>query len=101
MMNSKIEKLLFGVLWYINLISLRLLIPIQKIDYKITAQFFIISFTLTSLIFFIYSKIRNKKIMKTVTIYNKNNEFDVCLSYLGKKLQNTKKWIGYNMKEFW
>lgn len=94
-MNSKIEKILLGVLWYLNLIGLRLIMPIQEIDYKITAQFILASFVPTTLELFIYLKLRNNIILKNIARYHKNNEFDACLSYLDKKIVQYKKteWI--------
>lgn len=82
MLNNKIERLIFLLLWFIFIIFLRILFPIQNIDLEITIQYILSSIFLTSVVWCLYIRIRNKSIKKKINSYYYKNDFSNCLQYI-------------------
>lgn len=82
MLNNKIERLLCIFIWFIFLIFLRIIFPIQNIDLEIKIQYILSSTFLTLVVWCLYIRIRNKSIKKKIHSYYYNNDFSNCLQYI-------------------
>lgn len=92
MINSKIETILCVITLYGILVGLRFLLPVSDpITNEDRVAVIISSLLIWYILIHIYIRVRNKKVIKKVDLYIKQNEFDICVSYIEKCLKGHKK----------
>lgn len=97
MLNDKIERLICIIIWFIFLIFLRIIFPIQNIDLEIKIQYILSSTFLTFVVCSLYARIRNKSIKKKINSYYYNNDFSNCLQYIDNCISkhSNLKWLKF------
>lgn len=97
MVNSKLEKIIFAVAWFIILIGLKIIFPIKIIDFEVKLQLCIASTALTLTLFYLYIKARNSVIFKKINRFLETNEFTACFDYLEKCIRTHPKlfWLKF------
>ena len=92
MINSKLEKILLVLLWYVFLIILKLVLPISEPPRDIDKYIVIsLSVFVTTTVYRIYIYYRNKNILRNVNLLLEANQLDEALKYINKCLSKQKK----------
>ena len=97
MLNYKIERLLFALLWITLICFFSFAIPPQTVTLLVQYQYTMSSLILTALIFYLYTKIRNKRVLNVINRYLTMNEFEKCNLYLEKCIRRQPKvfWLKF------
>lgn len=92
MINSKLENFLSIVVLYGILIGIRFVLPVSDPPTnKNRVAIIILSIFIWLILLRIYLRLRDKRVVKKVDLYLKQNEFDACILYIDKCLQGHKK----------
>ena len=97
MLNYKIERLLFALLWITLICFFSFAIPPQTVTLLVQYQYTMSSLILTALILYLYTKIRNKRVLNVINRYLTMNEFEKCNLYLEKCIRRQPKvfWLKF------
>lgn len=92
MLNSKLEKVIGGIVWYVFLIVFQLILPSSSpLSFKDLPGLLVLSCGVSYIYFSIYFHFRNKHFKKKVSLYLDQNQFDACVTYVEKCLKGHKK----------
>lgn len=97
LMKSKFEKIMIIILWFLILITLRLVFPIEKMDFEVKLQLCIATTIIVFILYYLYLKIRNNIIVNKINSYLLCNDFNSCISYINKCIESHKKvfWLRF------
>lgn len=88
MLNYKIERVLFVILWLALICFFSFAIPPKAISVLIQYQYAASSLILALLIFLIYKKISNKAIIIKLDKYIKQNDIPSAVNYISKAIEH-------------
>ena len=85
MINSKLEKVLIVLVWYVFLITFRLVLPIEEPPGNVDKYIIIFLSVITTLaVYHVYAYYRNRHVLNKINILLENNELDKAEEYINK-----------------
>lgn len=91
MISSRIEKVIFAFVWYVAIIFLRVIIPIDIVDSGTRIQYILVASIITTSIVVVYLYMRDHYVQTKIMNYYFSNDYDSCHAYIDHCMGRQKK----------